>query len=370
MPESRDRRTGPIDVVYTWVDGRDPAWQQRKRETLARLGALAGPGADGRPDPALSDESATFDESATSPVRFLDRDELRYSLRALERFAPFVRNVYLVTDQQIPRWLDVLHPQLRVVFHDSLFPDPSHLPTFSSQAIESHLHRLPGLSERFIYFNDDVMLAGPVTPHDFFDAEGRCRVFLDQRRVAWDPSSKEYGRGVNAAARNSSRLIEELGGPRIEHRIDHTPYALRRSVLHELWERFPKDLDAVSSHPFRHPSTVQLTSCLAQHYGILTDRAVAVREPHLTYFKVKKKPWAPFLLAARLAWRYAVELVAGPDARRPFLSINDAGERDDGRLTSAAIDLFLRKIQPHPSRFEKSAGATRPAHAGNGGNST
>jgi hypothetical protein len=351
MPQGPETTTEPIDAVYTWVDGQDPAWMERKRATLERLG---GPGASGESSPC-------FDASATSAVRFENRDELRYSLRSLERFAPFVRHVYLVTAGQIPAWLDVHHPQLRIVFHDTLFPDPAHLPTFSSQAIESHLHRLPGLSERFIYFNDDVLLDAPVGARDFFDTAGRCRVFLDRRRVVWDPADSVYDVGVNAAARNSSRLIEEIGGPRIEYRIDHTPYALQRSVLRELWDRFPKDLEAVSSHPFRHPSTVQLTSCLAQHYAIQTDRAVAVAEPQLAYFKVKNKPRGSYKLAARLAWHYLTQR-----GSKPFLSINDAGTLDESRLTAAAIDLFLRKTHPHPSRFETRAGKAPPATTSDG----
>jgi hypothetical protein len=344
MTGSSDARNRAIDVVYTWVDGRDPLWLAKKSERLQRMGPQA----------------SVLESSATSSARFESRDELRYSLRSLECFAPFVRNVYLVTDRQIPRWLDARHPQLRIVFHDDLFPEQSHLPTFSSQAIESHLHRLPGLSEHFIYFNDDVMLDAPVTPADFFDSEGRFRVYFDERRVTWDPQGDAYSLGVNAAARNSSRLIEECGGPRIENRIDHTPYALRRSVLEELWDLFPKDLDALSSHPFRHRGTVQLTSCLAQHYGILTSRAVAVHERHLAYFKVKKKkPWSPMVLAGRLA-RHRL-------ARRgklPFLSINDAGELDDSRITALAIALFLDVTYPHPSRFEKHTDKRASATAG------
>ena len=118
---------GPIDAVYTWVDGSDPEWQQRKCAALESLGA----------------EATRLDPSATSAVRYKNRDELRYSLRSLERFAPFVRKVYLVTDHQLPDWLDIEHPSLEVVFHEDLFPDPSHLPTFCSRAIECHLHRIP-----------------------------------------------------------------------------------------------------------------------------------------------------------------------------------------------------------------------------------
>lgn len=322
----------PIDAVYTWVDGSDPSWKARKQARLAGLGE----GARG------------LEASATSDVRFLSRDELRYSLRSLERFAPFIRRVHIVTDRQTPRWLDTRLQRLQVVFHDELFPDPSHLPTFSSQAIESQLHRIPGLSERFIYFNDDILLWHPVTPEDFFDEAGRIRVYLDHRDVEWDESDPRFHVGVNAAARNSSRLIEGLGAPRIQKRVDHTPYALRKSLLEELWSRFPEELEAVSSHPFRHPGTVSLTSCLAQHYALHTGSGTSISDRHLCYVKVKKKHRrTPFKLAQRLA--------RTTRKREPtkFLSINDSGDLDRSWVSAAAIALFFRFAYPGRSSFER-----------------
>jgi hypothetical protein len=325
----------PIDAVYTWVDGSDPSWKARKQRRLAEQRRHHG----------------SVDGDASSDARFRDRQELRYSLRALERFAPFIRKVHLVTDRQVPSWLDAGHPDLQIVFHDAIFPDPSHLPTFNSYAIESHLHRIPGLAERFVYFNDDILLSAPVTEADFFDEVGRSRVYLDRRRVVWAPEHPHYARGVNAAARNSSHLIKGLGGPRIEHRVDHTPYALRRSLLKEMWGHFGKELDAVSAHPFRWPGTLAPTSCLAQHFGMLKGRAVATSERNLTYFKVKKrddKPWAPY----KFAWRLLRYRLSRRRARS-FLSINDAGQLDDSNVTAAAIALFFRSIEPRRSRFEK-----------------
>ncbi|XP_023723247.1 N-acetylglucosamine-1-phosphotransferase subunits alpha/beta isoform X3 [Cryptotermes secundus] len=113
-----------------------------------------------------------------SPSRFEDKEELRYSLRSLERFAPWVRHVYLVTNGQIPYWLDMENPRLTVVTHDQIFPDPSHLPTFSSPAIESHIHRIPGLSRKFLYLNDDVMFGKEVWPDDFITNTNGQKVYL------------------------------------------------------------------------------------------------------------------------------------------------------------------------------------------------
>lgn len=127
------------------------------------------------------DEKATSIDDSASESRYRDSEELRYSLRSLELFAPWVRKVYIVTDNQIPRWLNLNDPKIEIVPHSAIFEDQSFLPVFSSPAIESQLHRIPGVSHRFIYFNDDVMLGAPTFPDDFVRLDGAPRIYL-----AWE----------------------------------------------------------------------------------------------------------------------------------------------------------------------------------------
>ncbi len=96
----------------------------------------------------------------------------------MERFAPWVRNIYVVTNGQIPYWLDLSHPRLKVITHEMIFSNRTHLPTFSSPAIETHLHRIPGLSKKFLYLNDDVLFGSEVFPDDFFTSGKGQKVFL------------------------------------------------------------------------------------------------------------------------------------------------------------------------------------------------
>lgn len=109
----------PIDAVYTWVNGSDPEFLRELHK--------------------YTDSSEANVNAAIS--RFSDKDELRYSLRSLEIYAPWIRHVYIVTNGQIPSWLDMDNPRVTLVTHQDLFPNKSHLPTFSSPAIESHIHR-------------------------------------------------------------------------------------------------------------------------------------------------------------------------------------------------------------------------------------
>lgn len=109
--------------------------------------------------------------------RFADNQELRYSLRSLHQYAPWVRNVYILTNGQIPTWLNINHNRIKVISHSEVFQNKSHLPTFSSPAIETNMHNIPGLSEHFLYLNDDVLFGKPVYPEDFISTEG-YKVFL------------------------------------------------------------------------------------------------------------------------------------------------------------------------------------------------
>jgi hypothetical protein len=113
-----------------------------------------------------------------SASRFQDNSELQYSLRSVARFAPWIRHIYIVTNGQIPTWLNLDHPRLSVIAHADIFPNKSHLPTFSSPAIEAHLHRIPGLSPNFLYLNDDVMFGTEVWPDDFYTHAGGQKVYL------------------------------------------------------------------------------------------------------------------------------------------------------------------------------------------------
>jgi hypothetical protein len=134
----------PIDFVLLWVDGADPAWQKEKQKW-----ASADPETDARPQ------------------RFREWGILPYWFRGVEAFAPWVRKVHFVTWGHLPPWLNKDHPKLHIVNHRDYMPADA-LPTFNSRALELNLHRIPGLSEQFVYFNDDVLLIRDTVPEDFF----------------------------------------------------------------------------------------------------------------------------------------------------------------------------------------------------------
>lgn len=143
---SHSSTSSDIDFVLLWVDGGDPAWRAKKAKYLP----------NGDPD-----------DTSTGEQRYRDWGLLRYWFRGVEAFAPWVRKVFFVTDDQWPAWLNKNAPKLVCTSHRDFIPENC-LPTFNSAAIEMNLRRLNGLSERFVEFNDDTYIGRSVTPDLFF----------------------------------------------------------------------------------------------------------------------------------------------------------------------------------------------------------
>ncbi|MEX1166996.1 MAG: stealth family protein, partial [Hydrogenophaga sp.] len=173
-----------IDIVYLWVDGNDPAWRAKRHAAALGLGAA---------------EAKAMAPFGNVEGRFRDNDELRYSLRALERFFPGHGHVYLVTDGQRPSWLRESR-RITVVNHADLLP-ADRLPTFDSGNIESYIHRIPGLSERYFYLNDDVFFGAPVQLDHWFWPGGFYAAWSDDPPVSEGPM-----RPGDNSLENASRL--------------------------------------------------------------------------------------------------------------------------------------------------------------------
>ncbi len=142
-----------IDFIITWVDGNDPVWQKERRH----YAELVNKDVD------------------NSSARFRDWDTLHYWFRGVERFAPWVNKIYFVTWGHVPEWLNTSHPKLKIIKHTDYIPQ-EFLPTFNSNVIEYYFHNIPGLSEQFVYFNDDMFLTDVTPPSVFFKKGLPCDV--------------------------------------------------------------------------------------------------------------------------------------------------------------------------------------------------
>ncbi len=148
-----------IDFVITWVDGGDKAWRKEKASY----------------NPAVGADDAE--------ERYRDWELLRYWFRGVERFAPWVRKIHFITWGHLPEWLDTENPKLHIVRHEDYIPK-EYLPTFNSNVLEIYMHRIEGLSEHFVYFNDDVHLIRETSREDFFKNGKPCDMLAFQPVVA------------------------------------------------------------------------------------------------------------------------------------------------------------------------------------------
>ena len=239
-----------IDVVFTWVDGAEPTWRAEFERWAAADPVTTGP-------------------DARSPARYRDNGELRYALRSVWQFAPWVRRIHIVTNGLVPTWLRFDGDRIASVAHAQIL-DAADLPTFNSHAIESRLHHIPGLAEHFIYFNDDVFLARPQRPANFFTTAGTPLVPMSRRPVPTDVTARSAT--VDQSAVVGARLIERDTGSFPRHRPCHGPFALRRSHLAELERSFTRELATTAASRFRAPGDVSLPTFLAPLHGLVTGR--------------------------------------------------------------------------------------------------
>ena len=247
----------PIDLVITWVDGNDPEWIRERQK-------YRDPGAD------------------TRPQRYRDWGFLRFWFRGIERFAPWARTIHFVTYGHVPAWLDREHPKLHITDHREFMPKEA-LPTFSSRAIEANLHRIPGLSERFIYFNDDMFLIQKSDPGDFF-RDGLPVDMLALQPVVANPvnpvMSYAYLNTSLAISRHFDKrscmkrrplqffypgypflhlgynLLETVFPRYSGFYTVHGPSPFRKSTFSEVWEKEEELLRRTTLHRFRNSEDV------------------------------------------------------------------------------------------------------------------
>lgn len=241
----------PIDVVYTWVDGSDPKWIELWNKT--------------------------FLNKDIDQERYISKNELKYSLRALCKFLPWFNCVYIVSNCKRPTWLKD-HPKVIWVYHEEIFPDKSVLPNFNSHAIESCLHNIPNLSEHFIYLNDDFLVTAPSYPHDYFDMSGRTVVNLTSRRIVHKkhkPIISGYDSYFFIACVNSMELMSEYEYFRNFLSLhEHTPYPLKKSIMNEIEQLFQEELQKTRAARIRTENDISLTYFLHHHYALHRGMAV------------------------------------------------------------------------------------------------
>ena len=251
-----------VDAVITWVDGSDPAHKQKR-------------------DHYLTHAQTPLHDNGTNPHRWVCSDELNFCVRSIANHAPWVRQIWIVTDSQIPDITslpDEFAAKICIVDHREIFAGHENaLPTFNSLSIETMLWRIPRLSEHFLYFNDDVFLTAPVTVADFFAENGPVLrgKWVDHSAMAQSSISRDdasllnYFNQINAA---------DIIGYTADHVFEsaHVVHPMQRSVMAELFDAYPDACARNAGFRFRCteqflPQSLHNHACLASGNAAILD---------------------------------------------------------------------------------------------------
>ncbi|HAG58611.1 MAG TPA: sugar phosphotransferase [Arthrobacter bacterium] len=249
-----------IDLVFSWVDGSSPDYIAARR--AQQQGVVLGEGDD-------------------HEARFRQINELKYALRSVYMFAPWIRRIFIATDSPAPEWL-AEHPSVTIVRSEEFFTDPSVLPTHNSQAVECQLHNIEGLSEHFLYSNDDMFFGRPVGPDVFFTPGGITKFIEAETRIGLGDNDAERSGFENAARVNRKLLWNRFGRITTRH-LEHSAAPLRRSVIDTMENEFPDEFRKTAASRFRAADNISVTNSLYHYYALLTGRAVTQTSAKVRY---------------------------------------------------------------------------------------
>ena len=314
-----------IDIIYLWCNIEDPEFKKRKEAFSNGL---------------------TLHPQANDICRYSDNGELRYSLRSLEKYAPWVRNVFIVTDNQIPEWLNLDNPKVKVINQNDILPD-SAKPSFNSIAIEHCLKNIPDLAEHYIYANDDMFFNAPITPDFFFNKKGYPIVRVRKKR-----------KNITGLYLSAVKIAEDLIYKKYNVLIDNEPHhnidAYTKTDVQNCYETFKEEIDkSINSH-FRSPDNIE--RAIYQKYFVAVGHGTYKRVSRIDtslpfYMRIINLIRKKYQKDSSLAFPHYRNIDEVLERFNPKLfCINDSEETtDDDRIY---VKDFLKRHFPEKSNFE------------------
>jgi len=329
-----------IDFVITWVDGSDKAWREEK----ARYDTTRG--------------------TDDNEERYRDWELLKYWFRGVEKYAPWVRKIHFITWGHLPDWLNTEHEKLHVVRHEDYIPG-KYLPVFNSNLIEIYMHKIEGLSEHFVYFNDDFLLIRDTKPEDFYKNGKPCDMLAFQPVVA-NPVNpvmshlylnnslvlcKHFNKRENVKAHPGNYF--KIGYPPLYFCYNmlelafplytgfytvHGPSPFCKTTFEEIWEKEREALEAMSVNRFR--SNTDLTPYLFREWQKLSNNFKPTNVlKDFAYFNIAKEN-QKLLNTIR-------------KQKKKIICINDANIGSEFERVKQELQETFMQILPEVSSFER-----------------
>ena len=230
-----------IDLVYLWVNGNDPQWLARRNDFLGITHTI---------------------DDINCKGRYANNDELKYSLRSVEKYLPWIRKIFIVTDNQTPQWLNTAHPKIEIINQQDILPSEAN-PCYNSVVVEYFLHRIPDLSEQFLYANDDMFVNAEVLPSFFFADDGFPYIRLlskplAQWRYRWKELTGKKLSTYRTTILKAARLVKARYGKFYSgiphHNIDAYKKSSYRTVVEDV---FKNEIGSCVAHHKRTPDDIQ-----------------------------------------------------------------------------------------------------------------
>jgi len=309
-----------IDLVFTWVNSDDEKWKEIYHQY--------------KPNEEKTD--------AVSTSRFLSRDELKYALRSWDMYGSFIRNIYIVSNCTPPKWLNLEEKNIFWVFHEEIMPKEV-LPTFNSHAIETSLHKISGLSNYFIYSNDDLFLMRPASANDFYYPNGIVKLKLENYGMVNDSVCREDPDYLNAA-RNGVKLLESTFGKTPTQLHTHSMQSMRIDILNEIEKRYFDNIYETLHNKFRTTNDISIASFLYPHYSYMSGNAIQSNIE--VVFIQQNHPFKKRL-------NNLIKLKDKYNELPLSVCINDGADSHLNESWNVEIIKFLDTFFPKPSKYEK-----------------
>ncbi len=321
MPKSI--KNEQFDIVVTWIDSNDPKWISTYEHYCN-----------------LELNQDNLFKSENNKERLYSLDSLKYFLRGIDKYVSGYRKIFIITNSKIPNWLKIDPLKIEIVPHELIFPEGSALPNYNSIAIETCIHRIPGLLEKYVYSNDDFLFIKPTNLDDFF-FKGEIPIYSTIDTFV--EQSNQSSIFATSGFHSMIKLREFFNCNQMIY-LDHAPAPFRKSWCQEIEKQIQREVDKIRGYRFRRSDIIGFTNAFVPNFFHLSGKAILsipsinrFRDYETRDFRFFRHHLFLFSLKLGLTSKtfcfYDSKLKSEEDFKRPLQVLN--------------------KIYPKPSSFEK-----------------